>query len=109
MQRASVAAPALMGGPMALAAPILAIEIIGGANLRPSKPTSILMLLNCVLPEDLEDDAEFEDIVVDIKDECARFGEVLEIIIPRPLEGAEIPGVGKVSVVNLGIYQVSQP
>lgn len=96
MQRASIAAPALMGGPLPVAAPILPIEIIGGANLKPSKPTAILLLLNCVLPEELEDDDEYEDISNDIKDECSRFGEVVEIMLPRPLEGAEIPGVGKV-------------
>lgn len=109
MQRASVAAPALMGGPLPIAAPILAIEIIGGANLRSFKPTSILLLLNTVLPEELEDDAQFEDIVLDIREECKRFGEVMEIMVPRPLEGAEIPGVGKVSFLFiLGLHQIQR-
>lgn len=103
MQRANVAAPALMGGQLPIAAPILPIEIIGGANLRPSKPTNILLLLNTVVSEELEDDDQFEgkffksnvETVEDLKVECMRFGTVVDLKIPRPMEGAEIPGVGK--------------
>lgn len=98
MQRASVAMPALMGGALPAATPILPIEIIGQAALKNYKATSILLLLNTVAPDTLEDDDQYQDIVQDIQDECERFGKVTEVIIPRPLEGAEIPGLGKVFI-----------
>ncbi|KAF9107582.1 U2 small nuclear RNA auxiliary factor 2 [Mortierella sp. GBA35] len=61
-------------------------------------PTNVLQLLNMVSPEELEDDNEYEDIVEDIRDECSKFGHVLEVKIPRPVVGHVVPGVGKIFV-----------
>ena len=36
------------------------------------------------------------DIYEDVKNECSRSGKVLSLEIPRPIEGVEVPGVGKV-------------
>ena len=44
------------------------------------------------------DDEEYEDIMDDIKTECEKFGTVLSIEIPRPIEGKEVPGLNKVFV-----------
>ena len=104
MQKATALTQNNLSGPLPMAQPILPVEIIGQAGLKPGKPTSILLLLNLVLPEDLEDDVEFEgflfnvDIKQDILLECQRFGDIKDVIIPRPLEGAEIPGLGKIFV-----------
>ena len=35
-------------------------------------------------------------IMEDVRDECSRYGTVCSVEIPRPVEGIEVPGVGKV-------------
>ncbi|XP_015472333.1 splicing factor U2AF 65 kDa subunit [Parus major] len=59
-------------------------------------PTEVLCLLNMVLPEELLDDEEYEEIVEDVRDECGKYGTVKSIEIPRPVDGVEVPGCGKV-------------
>jgi splicing factor U2AF subunit len=51
--------------------------------------------------DELRDDEEFADILEDMREECGKFGEVAEIVIPRPdAEGREAPaGLGKVFVL----------
>jgi splicing factor U2AF subunit len=41
-------------------------------------------MLNMVTPEELANDEDYEDIFEDIKEECAKHGEVTELRIPRP-------------------------
>jgi len=62
---------------------------------EPATPvaTRVLVLSNMVTPEELVDDEEFEDIVADVRNECAKFGTVKAVVIPRGP-----PGVGKVFV-----------
>ncbi|KNC83599.1 hypothetical protein SARC_04157 [Sphaeroforma arctica JP610] len=60
--------------------------------------TEVLVLLNMVTTEDLADDEEYEDIVEDIREECAKFGAVKDMRIPRPKEGVTVIGLGKVFV-----------
>ena len=55
----------------------------------------ILVLLNMLDDGILADDEEFQEVFHDISSECAEFGEVLEVHIPRP---PEEQGVGKVFV-----------
>lgn len=59
-------------------------------------PTEVLCLMNMVAPEELIDDDEYEEIVEDVRDECSKYGQVKSIEIPRPVDGLEIPGTGKV-------------
>ncbi|NXW80633.1 U2AF2 factor, partial [Hirundo rustica] len=59
-------------------------------------PTEVLCLLNMVLPEELLDDEEYDEIVEDVRDECGKYGTVKSIEIPRPVDGVEVPGCGKV-------------
>ncbi|KAF9114972.1 U2 small nuclear RNA auxiliary factor 2 [Mortierella sp. AM989] len=61
-------------------------------------PTTVLQLLNMVTPEELEDDQEYEDIVEDIREECGKFGQVVDIQIPRPVAGQVVAGTGKIFV-----------
>ncbi|EPQ14987.1 Splicing factor U2AF 65 kDa subunit [Myotis brandtii] len=58
-------------------------------------PTKVLCLLNTVLPEELLDDGEYEEIVEDVRDECSKYGLVKSIEVPRPVDGVEVPGCGK--------------
>ncbi|RIB08577.1 hypothetical protein C2G38_1982616 [Gigaspora rosea] len=60
-------------------------------------PTTVLQLLNMVTPEELVDDEEYEDIVDDVREECSKFGRVLDMKIPRP-GSASLSGVGKIFV-----------
>ncbi len=51
-------------------------------------PTEVLCLLNMIMPEEL---------LEDIREECCKYGTVRSIEIPRPVDGVEVPGCGKVS------------
>ena len=37
----------------------------------------------------------------DVREECSHYGNVMSVEIPRPVEGVEVPGVGKVGVLQL--------
>jgi hypothetical protein len=52
-----------------------------------------------VTPEELRDEEEYEDILEDIKEECNKYGVVRSVEIPRPIEGVDVPGCGKVTVI----------
>ncbi|XP_066065110.1 splicing factor U2AF 65 kDa subunit, partial [Chamaea fasciata] len=67
-------------------------------------PTEVLCLLNMVLPEELLDDEEYEEIVEDVRDECGKYGTVKSIEIPRPVDGVEVPGCGKIFVEFTSVF-----
>lgn len=46
--------------------------------------TPVLQLLNMVTPEELVDTAEYKEIEEDIREECAKYGKVVSMVIPRP-------------------------
>jgi len=62
-------------------------------------PTTALLLENMVTKDELVDDETYADIVLDTKEECEKFGEVKALEIPRPIEGQEVTGVGKVYIL----------
>ncbi|XP_059536742.1 splicing factor U2AF 65 kDa subunit-like [Myotis daubentonii] len=99
VQRASVGAKnatpsAVHQTPVTLQVPgLLSSQVQMGGQ-----PTEVLCLLNTVLPEELLDDEEYEEIVEDVRDECSKHGLVKSIEIPRPVDGVEVPGCGKVFV-----------
>lgn len=59
-----------------------------------------------VTPDELKDEEEYEDILEDIKEECNKYGVVRSIDIPRPIEGVEVPGCGKVYLLQIAFYVV---
>lgn len=73
---------------------------VPGLNLAvgAGPPTEVLCLMNMVVPEELKDEEEYEDILEDIREECNKYGVVRSVEIPRPIEGVEVPGCGKVFV-----------
>lgn len=92
VQRASVGAK---NAPMI---PSVQIQVPGLNMVGASgPPTEVLCLLNMVTPEELRDEEEYEDILEDIKEECNKYGVVRSVEIPRPIEGVEVPGCGKVT------------
>ena len=54
-----------------------------------------------VTPEELMEEEEYEDILEDIKEECNKYGVVRSVEIPRPIEGVDVPGCGKVCIFVL--------
>lgn len=97
VQRASVGAKnTAVGGqvaPVQIQVPGLSLVGTGGP------PTEVLCLLNMVTPDELRDEEEYEDILEDIKEECNKYGVVRSVEIPRPIEGVEVPGCGKVTYI----------
>jgi len=64
-----------------------------------------VVLLNAVAPNELEDPDNFEDVVEDLREECAKMGTLVSLIVPRlylpddaPPEYVPetVPGLGKV-------------
>ena len=47
------------------------------------------------------EEEEYEDILEDIKEECNKYGVVRSVEIPRPIEGVDVPGCGKVKIIKL--------
>ncbi|KAK9458265.1 hypothetical protein V1511DRAFT_492174 [Dipodascopsis uninucleata] len=59
----------------------------------------VLQLLNMILPEDLNDNDEYEDIKEDVIEECSKFGTVMDVKIPRPTaSNKNTSGLGKIFV-----------
>ncbi|CAF1486188.1 unnamed protein product [Adineta steineri] len=84
---------------------------IPGLNMQSSTvSTEVLCLLNMVTEEELRDDEEFEDIMEDVREECSKYGSVKSLEIPRPIQGVDVPGVGKIFVefTSLGECQKAQ-
>lgn len=46
----------------------------------------ILLMLNMVTADDLTDDQDYGELYEDVKDECANFGVVEDLRIPRPVK-----------------------
>jgi len=65
------------------------------------KPAStVLVMSNMVTLDDLKSDEDFEEVMLDTKEECEKFGVVVSVKIPRPVtDGSEVAGLGKVFVL----------
>ncbi|KAH9479575.1 Splicing factor U2AF 65 kDa subunit [Psilocybe cubensis] len=90
VQRASVGAkpgtPGLMPNPNL---PYDQFEIprpIMPAGKDPTTDARILLMLNMVTNDDLVDDSDYGDLYEDVKEECANYGEVEDLRIPRPVK-----------------------
>eukprot|EP01098_Paradermamoeba_levis_P016345 TRINITY_DN8785_c0_g1_i1.p1 TRINITY_DN8785_c0_g1~~TRINITY_DN8785_c0_g1_i1.p1 ORF type:complete len:321 (+),score=100.30 TRINITY_DN8785_c0_g1_i1:775-1737(+) len=66
------------------------------------QPTKVLMLMNMLSFDDLKNDSDYNEVLEDVRAECERFGNVIDIKIPRPIRAEEdeddTPGVGKIFV-----------
>ncbi|XP_022185119.1 splicing factor U2AF 50 kDa subunit isoform X1 [Nilaparvata lugens] len=95
VQRASVGAKnAVLGQQMPVQIQVPGLSMVGASG----PATEVLCLLNSVTPEELQDELEYEDICEDIKEECGKYGNVRSLEIPRPIEGVDVPGCGKVFI-----------
>jgi splicing factor U2AF subunit len=46
----------------------------------------------------VEIDEEYQELFDDIRQECSKYGTVLSMKIPRPMQGLAVPGLGKIFV-----------
>ncbi|CAM0953038.1 unnamed protein product [Alopecurus aequalis] len=69
--------------------PPLPHEVVGGA-------TRVVRLAGMLSPDDLRDDALYREALEDITVEVCKYGDLLEVVIPRPGDPAISGGVGKV-------------
>ncbi|XP_042446041.1 splicing factor U2af large subunit B-like isoform X2 [Zingiber officinale] len=66
-------------------------------NAAVELPTKVICLTEVVSVDELRDDAEYKEIVEDMREESEKFGSLINLVIPRPSQTGEmIPGVGKV-------------
>ncbi|KAK2393510.1 hypothetical protein P8452_15493 [Trifolium repens] len=82
----------------------IALEVVGlnipGVERIPTSeesPTKVLCLTEAVTTEQLTDNGEYEEILEDMRDECRKFGTLMNVVIPRPNPNGELStGIGKV-------------
>ncbi|QPH00888.1 hypothetical protein C2857_004972 [Epichloe festucae Fl1] len=78
---------------------ITAISGLASQASTDAEKGRVLQLLNMVTPEELLDNEEYEEICDDVRDECSKYGTILELKIPRPISGSrQAAGVGKIFV-----------
>ncbi|CAI8600565.1 unnamed protein product [Vicia faba] len=59
--------------------------------------TKVVCLTNAVSPDELKEDEDFEEIIDDMRQECSKFGTLVNVVIPRPQPDGDLSGgVGKV-------------
>lgn len=86
----------MMSKPMG---PSVQLQVPGVSNVMEvsaGAATEVLCLMNMVVEEELRDADEYDDLLDDIRRECAKYGALRSIEIPRPIPGVEVPGVGRV-------------
>ncbi|CAI5944522.1 unnamed protein product, partial [Closterium sp. NIES-65] len=76
---------------------------LGAATALPGAPvdipTKVICLSQVVSPDELTNDEDYDEIMEDMREECAKYGSLVNVVIPRPpAPGATAPGVGKVFV-----------
>lgn len=95
VQRASIGVTQASGLEMG----VNAMSMLAGTTSTDLEEGRVLQLLNMVTPEELIDNQEYEEICEDIKEECEKYGQVLEMKVPRPSGGSrQSTGVGKIFV-----------
>jgi len=112
VQRASIGMKQAAGVEMG----VNAMAMMAGTTSADLETSRVLQLLNMVTPEELMDPDEYEgksssffqedgkwvliwiaEICEDIKDECQKFGKLVDLKVPRPSGGSrQTAGVGKV-------------
>ena len=69
-------------------------------------PTNVLSLNSIIKGLDIEDEDKYNEIKDDIKNECEKYGKVLDIFMPRKdVEDNATPGMGNAYVMYENIEQ----
>lgn len=77
---------------------VSAMTMLAGTQTKDADETRVLMLLNMVTAEELMDSDTYQDIMDDIREECSKFGHIIEMKIPRPKGPRIDAGVGKIFI-----------
>lgn len=76
-----------------------AMAMMAGTTSAELEQGRVLQLLNMVTTDELMDPEEYEEIKEDIREECQKFGEVVDMNIPRPTGGSrQSAGLGKIYI-----------
>jgi len=95
VQRASIGMKQAAGVEMG----VNAMAMMAGTTSVDLEASRVLQLLNMVTPDELLDNEEYEEIKEDIRDECQKFGNLVDMNVPRPSGGSrQAAGVGKIFV-----------
>ncbi|KAL6715925.1 hypothetical protein ACLMJK_006886 [Lecanora helva] len=95
VQRASIGVTQAAGLEMG----VNAMSMLAGTTSNDLDEGRVLQLLNMVTPEELIDNEDYEEICEDVKEECDKYGAVLEMKVPRPSGGSrQSNGVGKIYI-----------
>eukprot|EP00939_MAST-03C_sp_MAST-3C-sp1_P000117 g117.t1 len=87
----SMAPYAHMGSAAALPLPIPSMMTAAVAAAAVPVATKVVQMSNMVTAAELRDEAEYNDIVEDIREEMAKSGKVESVLIPRPPANPEAP------------------
>ncbi|KAF2482509.1 hypothetical protein BDY17DRAFT_317172 [Neohortaea acidophila] len=95
VQRASVGIQQV-GGEMS----VNAMSMMAGTTNSGAEAGRVLCLMNMITPEELMDADEADEILEDVKEECSKYGTLLEVKMPRPAGGsrANAAGIGKIYI-----------
>jgi len=74
------------------------VQDLGLGRMNALAPTEVVCFLQMVTESDLIDESEYQGIMDDVREEASKYGQVVDIVIPRPVVGRRVPGVGKVFV-----------
>jgi hypothetical protein len=113
VQKASIGITQVAGVEMG----VNAMSMLAGTTSTDAEMSRVLQLLNMVTPEELMDNDDYEgnnirvcasperlanaetEICEDVRDECSKFGTIVDMKIPRPIGGSrQSAGVGKIFV-----------
>ncbi|KAI1383280.1 uncharacterized protein F4822DRAFT_434399 [Hypoxylon trugodes] len=76
-----------------------AMSMLAGTTASDSEESRVLQLLNMVTPEELMDSEDYQEICEDVQEECSKFGQIIDLKVPRPTGGSrQSAGVGKIYV-----------
>jgi len=90
----------MAAGGMGMAAGGMDMSAVPGDIPAEHPPSTVLVLKNMVTVDELKNDEDFEDIMLDTKEECEKFGTVVAVKIPRPsADSTAVIGLGKVFVL----------
>ncbi|KAI1036720.1 hypothetical protein LB503_002856 [Fusarium chuoi] len=78
---------------------ITAISGLASQTANEVESSRVLQLLNMVTAEELLDNDDYEEICEDVREECSKFGKIIDVKVPRPTGGSrQSAGVGKIFV-----------
>ncbi|KAI0514783.1 hypothetical protein F5B22DRAFT_609604 [Xylaria bambusicola] len=96
VQKASIGITQVSGVEMG----VNAMSMLAGTTAsNDSEISRVVQLLNMVTPEELLDNDDYEEICEDVEGECAKYGNIVAMKVPRPIGGSrQSAGVGKIFV-----------